>query len=386
MNKTSYRQAGSVMIIAAVSLAAMIGFAMLAFNVMRLFIAKSEMQNGADAAALAGAACLNRINDPDSSTACLEIKQDALNWTRAKAKAMDQLSKNAADHLAFDSVDDGSVQVGYWKLLSATPAGSAFIEATTRPGSDYVPAIKVTITKAADKNGGQLMPVFPTLFGASGSSLRAAAVAVLPSPGVIPSGRLLPLAINECMFTNTPYWDAIAQQATIVASGQGGTDAYGTVQTEGAPWEIKLGVDKHYVGNNGAPCTSGFWTSFEADGGLAQINDLIISRNLTTLRLGEPIYLQEEIMTSLYQTMFDLFNPRPARPAQEVAMAVVGFSDANFAPPKDIIAFAGFKITQVVTGEHGGVQGHFITNSQVPGASGLGSAYYGVITPPRLAK
>ena len=374
------------MVMAAVTLVAMIGFALLALNVTRLFIVKSELQNGADAAALAGAACLNRSSHPDSNTECLAMKQNTLNWARAKAKALDQLSKNTADHLALASEDDGSVQVGYWKLFSTAPSGSDFSEATTAPGSDYVPAVKVTITKAPDKNGGQLMPLFSTLFGSSGVSLSAAAVAVLPSPGAIPSGILLPLVINKCMFTDTPFWNPITQQASLVAAGQGGTDAHGTVQTVGAPWEIKLGVDRHYVGTNGLQCTSGLSTSFEVNGEPEQIADLITTRNPTSLRISDRIYLQSENPPLFYQTMFDLFDPTPTRPAQEVAVVVVEFNNTNLSSPKDIVAIAGFKITQVTTGEHDAIQGHFITNYQIPGATGAGPAYYGVTTPPRLAK
>lgn len=374
------------MVMAAVTLVAMIGFALLALNVTRLFIVKSELQNGADAAALAGAACLNRSSHPDSTTECLAMKQDALNWPRAKAKAFDQLSKNTVDHLAFASEDNGSVQLGYWKLLPKAPSGSEFSEATIAPGSDYVPAVKVTLTKAPDKNGGLLMPFFSTLFGSSGFSLNATSVAVLPSPGAIPSGSLLPLVINKCMFTDTPFWDPIAQQASLVAVGQGGTDAHGTLQTVGAPWEIKLGVDQQYAGTNGLPCTSGLSTSFEVNGAPEQIANLITSRNPTSLRMSDSIYLQAESAPLFYQTMFDLFDPTPTRPAQEVAVAVVEFNSANLSGPKDIVAVAGFKITQVTAGEHGAIQGHFIINYQIPGATGIGPAYYGVTTPPRLAK
>ncbi len=196
MNKTTHKQAGSILIMAAVSLAAMIGFALLTFNITRLFIVQSEMQNGADAAALAGAACLNRISDPESSTHCLAIKQDTLNWTRAKAKALDQLSRNTADRIAFYSDDDDSVQVGFWQPLSEAQAGTEFIDVTTSPGSDYLPAVKVTITKSPDKNGGPLMPIFQTLFHSAGVSLSATAVAVLPSPGATSEGSLPPLDVG----------------------------------------------------------------------------------------------------------------------------------------------------------------------------------------------
>src|SRR5512145_507860 len=67
-NRTLRAQRGSVMIFIAVSLAACLAFAVLAIDVGAIFVTRVQLQNAADAAALAGASALLNA-DQDEATA-----------------------------------------------------------------------------------------------------------------------------------------------------------------------------------------------------------------------------------------------------------------------------------------------------------------------------
>lgn len=75
------KQRGSVAVITAVSLVSLLGFAALAIDIGNLLVARNELQNAADAAALAGAPCLYQRAQCGNTTA---VEPD---WNTATQKA-----------------------------------------------------------------------------------------------------------------------------------------------------------------------------------------------------------------------------------------------------------------------------------------------------------
>src|ERR1700693_1664249 len=112
------RQQGSMMITASILFITLIGFAAVAVDAGHLMIARNELQNAADAAALAGANCLDKTT-AGAGVACTSTSSTTLNWASASTKASSAIGLNKADGT---TLVDGTVSTGY-KNLSGTPAG-----------------------------------------------------------------------------------------------------------------------------------------------------------------------------------------------------------------------------------------------------------------------
>lgn len=159
--KLGENQDGAVAIIVALSLTVFLGIAVLAIDVGVMGVSKNELQNAADAAALAGASQLAR-QDYENSVNPVPIKQAAI-----KAAGLNTSSKNSI------VLSDDDIVIGTWdwdtSSFSNTPLN----------------AVKVTISNHNTK-----------LFFSFDRGMGASAVAIVgPISGV--QGRLIPIAVNE---------------------------------------------------------------------------------------------------------------------------------------------------------------------------------------------
>lgn len=207
-------QRGVVMPLAAISLLTLLGFTALAIDVGHLFVVRNELQNAADAAALAGARKLAPyIGSPV-----------APNWADANSVATNSISLNKA---VSDTLVDGQVETGYWNI-TGSPTGLHSISA----GTNDLPAVLVTIDKADGSNGGAVNAFFAQVLGIDSFNVGAKAVAVVSSPSNT-SESLLPIAIPECLYSSE-YWDSTTNEpvtppttfslgSTIFYSGCGST-------------------------------------------------------------------------------------------------------------------------------------------------------------------
>ncbi|HEX7650446.1 MAG TPA: pilus assembly protein TadG-related protein [Noviherbaspirillum sp.] len=374
MNKqeiTRLRERGSILVLFAGLIIVLTGFAVLAVDIGRIYIVRNELQNVADAAALAGANCLDRQSLAGSLTDCSATKATTLNWARASAKAVDQLGQNSADNIAVATTGSGyQIDVGYWNVQSNGPSGGSF-STTFSPLTKFdKPAVKVTVTKDAGKNGGPVTMLTAAMFGGSHVPMSANAVAVLSSPSKVPPGSVIPYVINKCMYDK--YWNAATGTPVIYTGSPPDTNKLSTV---GQPWELLIGSSYHY-----GACDSGQWTSFNLDvNSQSAVANLIASGNPTSLGIGDMTWIEPGSKTASFN---DLRAKYPA--GGDVTLLVVDTASLASKGEAPIVAFAGFHITDVQGGSKKYVQGHFLTNYITPGAGGIGP-FYGTYTPPRLA-
>jgi Flp pilus assembly protein TadG len=366
-------QRGAMAVTAAVWLVVFLAITALAFDIGHLFIVRNELQNGADAAALAGANCLNKTA---AGSDCTNVPAPAINWAIASTKATSSIGFNKSDGTG---LINGAVQTGYWNVNGGTalqpttfsPLGPCTIVAGTMTTACHKPAVMVTLSRASGSNGGPVRSLVAAMLGGNAIPVSARAVAVLSSPGSVLKASLIPMAINKCMYDL--YWDIAANGPRLATT----TTLNGVPQTIGQPWEVRIGSAYHYPN-----CESGQWTTFKVDNNdVPTVRDLIANGNPEPLAIGEQTWIEPGTKSSLYD---DLEAKYPSPPGADVTVLVVdnpvGWSTNTRTP---IVAFAGFHISNVNKKDKY-IQGHFIKGSITSGASGVGP-YYGVYTPPRLA-
>ena len=375
------QQNGSILVLAAGILIVLTGFAVLAIDVGRIYLVRNELQNAADSAALAGANCLDRQSLGGSASECTSTYATALNWTRASAKAVNQLSQNSASNIAISTIDSGhQVNVGYWNVnggttlqpTSLSPIGPCTVAGGVMTTACDKPAVSVTITKDTGKNNGPIAMLTSAMFGGANVPMTAKAVAVLSSPGNVLPGSLIPLAINKCMFDL--YWDSSSNSPKLATS----TTLNGVLQVIGQPWEVRIGSSYHYPS-----CDSGQWTSFDQNANdVPTVRGLITNGNPTPLGIGDNIFIQPGTKATVYDYLSAKY---PTPPGADITLVVVDQPSGLGTPPQTpIVAFAGFHIDDIQKSAKY-IQGHFIQGITTSGSSGIGP-YYGTYTPPRLAQ
>lgn len=376
----------------------LIGLAAVVVDVGHMMTARNALQNAADAAALAGASCLTRSSAP-SGQDCTSTPSASLNWAMAKTKAELTIRLNQVDGV---SLVDGTVTTGY-KNMAGTPANLQAI--TLSPVGAYdKPAVWVQLRKAPGSNGGPLQMLMSNLYGGSGLSMTATAVAVISSPATVPPNSLIPYAINQCMFNL--YWDT-ARNAPRLATL---TSLKGVPQVLGQPWVFRIGSldDDDDDDDHDDDCDSGQWSSFGSNDrkGGDEENDskgeknaksskaLMSSGNASAVSIGDPIVIQPDPNTD-FRSLAAQYPP-----GADVTLAVINQAKGlNAVGSTPVVGFAGFRITVIRDGSDGSqggsdksqgksdqyIQGQFIQNTTTAGASGVG-AYFGTYTPPRLAQ
>ena len=150
-----------------VFLTALLGFAALAIDVAYLLVVRNELQNAADAAALAGAPCLY------ARAECMNLTSTAPDWSAAQQKTISFIPKNQS---ANSLLIDGLVEYGYWNVAGST-AGLQPLPLI--PGANDLPAVKVTISKDSGRNGGAIQLFLAKILGIDSVPLSATAVAAV---------------------------------------------------------------------------------------------------------------------------------------------------------------------------------------------------------------
>ena len=397
------QQNGSILVLAAGILIVLTGFAVLAIDVGRIYLVRNELQNAADSAALAGANCLDRQSQGGSTTECTITYATTLNWTRANAKAVSQLSQNSASNIAISTIDSGhQVNVGYWNVnggttlqpTSLSPLGPCTVAGGVMTTACDKPAVSVSITKDAGKNNGPIAMLTAAMFGGANVPMTAKAVAVISSPGIVLPGNLIPIAINKCMFDK--YWDVatnspkLANSATLTytdSSNPNNPVSYSITQVIGQPWKFRIGSSLHY-----GLCDSGQWTSFNENAGNSSnenIVTLINTGNTNPLGVGDNTHLNPGTRATDYTALDDRYPTTSTQLGADVSIVVVNADPLSKNIDTPVVAFGGFHIDDIkgATGPNPKfyIEGHLISNSTTSGSSGIGP-FYGTYTPPRLAQ
>ena len=138
---------GAVTVLVAFIIPVFLGIAALVIDVAYVQIVRNELQNDADAAALAGA---QHLRGTTSATP---------QWSTAETRAFDAIAFNAADGKMLST---GTVQSGYWNPKQVNAALQLL---PMTPTANDVPAVQVTLTPKALGKTTARWPLFLHAFG-----------------------------------------------------------------------------------------------------------------------------------------------------------------------------------------------------------------------------
>jgi hypothetical protein len=198
------RERGSVYIIAALAMTALILFAALAIDVGAVWSTRTQAQNANDAAALAAAGSMivvpdQTIPNPGPST---------VNTSAAIAAGTTFAASNETLRNGAVKVRPGDFEFGTWDLdartLTVFPAGSPELQPTTPPGRpDLITGVRVKVASDGSTGANKPAPVFLSqLLGRTGFDVQNEAVAYLGFEGEFDPGEFdLPVAIDNCKIT-----------------------------------------------------------------------------------------------------------------------------------------------------------------------------------------
>lgn len=337
------RQHGAVAVLVALFLLALLGFGALALDLGRVFVVRNQLQNAADAAALAGAGVLS---GPGGATYTYTYINP--NWAQARENALLAVKLNGADGR---TLVEANVTTGYWNV-TGNPALLQPSDIT--PGLFDKPAVQVEISRSEGNNGGPLKLFLASALGVPSLSFGASAVAVISPPGYAAAGSLFPVAIAQCLHNN--HWDSI----------------------NGRPInndEFEIPSSYH---DGDDPCSSGAWTTFkEKANNVPDARYLMAHGNSDAMSIRDKTWIEPGTKNTLFSSV-----PVPS----DVLLPVV--TDIKTNSDVTIVAFAPFHITAVDGGAGKYIRGYFIANYKAPrtGAGPGDSPYFGAHVPPVLAR
>lgn len=186
-HNTLQNNKGITVVLVAILMFVLVGFVGLALDVSFMYVVKGQLQNAADAGALAGAAKLNEVYASypcDPSLYLSNIKQEAKKIAERNNAAGSPLTGavEVADNVN-ELNDDNDITVGYWDAATST-----YTPTMTNPN-----AVQVRVRRTTQSPLGQVRLFVSNLLGWQTMGTAAEAVADSePAP-------LLPIVVNE-------YW------------------------------------------------------------------------------------------------------------------------------------------------------------------------------------
>jgi hypothetical protein len=347
------RPRGQSLVLVAVSLIMLMGFAGIAIDVGAMMLTRNELQNAADAAALAGAGALYQKNVcPAPPASCYD---SAPNWTRGRDTTINAVKPAFGNKVTHVALDSSVVTWGWWNL-TGTPAGMQSPAKSPTVTGDAA-AVRVRIVKSTGQNSGPLRLFLAPLMGVNTQPMQASAVAVVSYPSSIAPHESFPTAINNCMYGL--FWDFTTNSPKIDP-------------LTGLPFVFRIGSSYHY-----GACDSGQWTSMFTDANdVPTVRDLIINGNPTPVAIGDSIWIQPGTKNSLYNDVIV--------PSTTLLPVVQDVSSSTHAKAM-VMGFGPFMITASVGGASKYIEGHFVAGYEIPIATGGGPAY-GAYVPPILAQ
>ena len=329
--KRAGNQRGTVIALAAIMMVVFVSLAAIAIDLHHLFVVRNELQDAADAAALAGAGTFYPNTPPTVP-----------DWGQAATTASAAIQMNKSDAITLNNCQ---VQTGYWNL-SKTPPGLQ--SENIIPGPMDVPAVMVTVSRSPGNNGGPVRLFLGGILGVNFSSVSAQAIAVTASPGSVKPGALLPVVISKEIADQWKNYNSPTKT-------------------------FRIGSAYHYPNSE-----AGQWTSFELNrNNVPTIRDLIANGNPTPLSVGDNIWIEPGTKTTLYSSV-----PVGTDTLVPVVNAIISDSTHSAVP---IYAFIGFHITDSVGKNDKYIEGYFIPNFYA-GLGGPVGPNYGAYVPPKLVQ
>ncbi len=343
----SKSQNGAVSVLVALTLPVLAGVGVLAVDMAYLYVVRNELQNDADAAALAGA---RKLYTNGAS---------ALNWSGAASTASNAISLNRA---AGHALADGQVQTGYW---DTTQVITVLQGLPMKPSANDAPAVQVSLGKSEGQNLGPARTFLASIWGVYAKPVRVTAVAGVSGPGTIQPGGLFPLAVSKCLYDK--FWDMSAQPAAPRVDS-----------LTGKVPEFKLGPSYP-----GIDCEAAQWSSLNIHAsGANAIEKMIEDGNPISMSVGDKAWIQTGVKNSLYSDV-----KKCSAAGNKSCEFVVVPTLANVVPGSSatIVGFACMQFLDAFSGRDPYVLAKMSNQCPPPLSGGVGPNY-GVISPPSLFK
>jgi len=197
LTKFTDDRGATIIVVAIAMFFFLIGFAALAIDVGYLFASKNELQNAADASALAGAGLLGQIyaNMSEVQQQTYDCTQDT--WSDAFGSDCESIrdqAKQAINATAGEdiSIDDNDIFINTW-------TGSIFnTNNTAQPDAVRIITRRDSDPKSAE---GPITVFFAKIFGKDTANVNADATAALTGPSIMEEGKMnLPIGISIWQF------------------------------------------------------------------------------------------------------------------------------------------------------------------------------------------
>ena len=263
-------QRGAITLHVALMIPIFLGVAALVIDMAYLQVVRNELQNDADAAALAGARQLRGTTSASPQ------------WSAAETAAFHAISLNTADGF---SLSTGTVQSGYW---NPTQVYAVLQMLPMIPTANDVPAVQVTLSKSNGQNGGEVPTFFARIWNMASIPVTVTAVAGVTSPDTVEPGGLFPLVVSQCIYDS--YWNSKATPPGPKLDA-----------TTGKPYQLVL---EAYDAKPKDPCKSFQWSSLLTDKNDVQtFNTLVNDRNPVALSIGQKIWIEPGSKLTLFDTV-----------------------------------------------------------------------------------
>ncbi len=322
-------QKGTVTVVVALILLLLIGFAALALDVGYMMVKRNELQNVADAAALAAAGKLGSIYksmDPAAQQTYVASPSDIVPVATALASSMSL------------TVRDSDVIIGHWQFSTNT-----FTAGLSQPN-----AVRVYTHRDSVANGA-VQTLLAQVIGINSMPVSADATASLSGLDNIPEGGLpIPVGISKAWFTHNYCDQPIRLYPTNDPSGCAGWNVY--TQSPASNNELRTIIAGLTNGTFQSPETISGETGFNFTGGTLGNQAFTAFQNLFNAMKDKD--------TNTWTTTVPVYdwpdcsNPNP----RDGAITIAGFATitiTNVSPPPTMTIDAKV-ICNLVTGGSGG--------------------------------
>lgn len=340
------------MLISTLVLAMLIAFAELALNVGNLTMVKNELQNAADAAALAGAPCLSRRTDCSNMTLSLP------DWITSSTRAKNFVPNNKVQGETLGA-SATTVKSGYWKMDDAT---TGLQPTTITPGTYDYAAVQVTVQKPVN-----------LFFGITQTTMSATATAVISHPAVL---NPFPLVLGKCLYDK--YWDATTNSPKLATEVN--PPGFELPQIVGEPYFFKA-TSSYKVG----PCEAGQWSSLLVDSNSSSyISNMITSGSPQSIALNDLLWVQPGSKNALYGVV-NACSAAGNKTCEYVMMPII--QDISTHSDQPVVAFACVHVLDAFGGSNKYVRFQMSADAVKCQTNGSGvGPNFGVSTPPRLVQ
>jgi Flp pilus assembly protein TadG len=349
-------EAGVVIILVAVVMIVLIAIAALAVDVGYLLVGRNELQNAADASALAATRQLGAIYEPMSYS-------DQQSYTcDPYADGVIPMAKAVSNSAAGQNVTvlDSDVVIGTWDASSKV----------LTPTLNQPDAVRVTTRRDGNVVSGPIGTFFARIFNVQSAPVTATATAALTGESTVAEGGLpIPIGIPRRWFENPDFcgspinfYPPCNHEPCDTAEGCAGYHTY-THEPASSSYLMKTIMPGIWQGSFDSPEATAYGTSFEFTGG-----------TLSNL-MNPPDYP--------FITLFDAMKVRgpndedaDSDPNTWTTKVVVCDSDTCANPNQDqlVIGFATVRITNVVGAPNPTIQGEVLCDFVDPGR-GSGGEY-----------